>query len=150
LVLLISSFLTSLFVSLLVCPFFGCLDKVTIIMAKSSNYCWFMTKLVYIASHRVLNIDPLQGLDIGDIMVLSLAYILLLKFIEHAYDYQHCWTWHWGYHGTITSIHFIIEVHWTCLWLSTLFNMLLSFVNISPRLGSHFFLFFDMLLELKS
>jgi hypothetical protein len=51
-----------------------------------------MTKLVYIASHRVLNIDPLQGLDIGDIMVLSLAYILLLKFIEHAYDYQHCWT----------------------------------------------------------
>jgi len=40
---------------------------------------------MYTASHRVLNIDPLQGLDTGDIMVL------------------------------ITNIHIIIEIHWTCL-----------------------------------
>jgi hypothetical protein len=104
----------------LVCPSFLCLDKVTIIMAKSSNYHWFMTKLVYIASHRVLNIDPLHGLDTKDIIVL------------------------------IISIHFIIEIQWTCLWQLALFNMLLSFINISPGLGFHLFMFFDMLLELKS
>jgi hypothetical protein len=50
-------------------------------MVESFNYCSFMTKLVYIALHRVLNIDTLQGLDTKDIMVL------------------------------ITSIHLIIEIH---------------------------------------
>ncbi len=44
-------------------------------MAESSNYYWFMTKLMYVASHRVLTIDPLQGLDIGDIMVLVVTSI---------------------------------------------------------------------------
>jgi hypothetical protein len=54
----------------LVFPSFLCPNKLASIMAKSSNYYWFMTKLMYVASHRVLTIDPLQGLDIGDIMVL--------------------------------------------------------------------------------
>ncbi len=55
-------------------------------MVEFSNYYWFMTKLMYVASHRVLTIDPLQGLDIGDIMVL-----------------------------VVTSINFIIEIHRTCM-----------------------------------
>jgi hypothetical protein len=62
----VSSFLISLFGSLLVCPSLLCPDKLASIMAKSSNYSWFMTKLVYIASHRVLT----HCRDTGDIMVL--------------------------------------------------------------------------------
>jgi hypothetical protein len=51
-------------------------------MAKPSNYYWFMTKLMYAASHRVLTIDPLHGLDTWDIIVL-----------------------------VVTSINFIVEIH---------------------------------------
>jgi hypothetical protein len=120
LVLFISSFIISLFSSLLVCPSFLCPNKLASIMAKPSNYYRFMTKLMYVASHRVLTIDPLHGLDTWDIIVL-----------------------------VVTSINFIVEIHWTCMWMLALFNMLLNCVSISPGLGFHLFMFFDMLLELQ-
>jgi hypothetical protein len=82
LVLFISSFIISLFSSLLVCPSFLCPNKLASIMAKPSNYYRFMTKLMYVASHRVLTIDPLHGLDTWDIIVL-----------------------------VVTSINFIVEIH---------------------------------------